>query len=744
MCGIAGFSLSANEWLRNRTGQVLVESLLDKIEVRGRDATGLAWRGDELMDDTAVPKLHYHKSGVTASTYMLEGWHLYGGHQSLDTIIHTRAGTGGSPQVKENNHPILIQQAIDFEVTKVGKLGDGRHALALVHNGVIYNDDEWFRQHPEVERIAEVDTEALAQCLALGGIEQVVEEIRGDAAIAWMDHSSPSLYVARLGGRPLEYAVTKAGGFVFASTMAAVDHAVERAGLSPAVGVTKTLPEGKMLEILHGEIVDEREVGKISRSFSSTSTGGSSTNRYDSASYWQERDRNRQGQASTTKPPVTPTTTVTTVSTSTKDPKDPSVTVTKDSRTIGKVLRRNGVHVKCDVCGRKYACLCDYNEYPIPDFPKDLTSHEIIPQHLRDMNGVTHHRHGTAYIELNGRYYPRDKFMEWAEDAEWMKRPVWRVLAMDLLGDDKIAEWYKKFWYDDKNRFGGDRNWYWMGGRFFARVRGRLMRRDPINIDTDNLVVAVPTLHSVGGSWCHESPSVAKAQNRTVADTALKIINEIKEWDQQREEEPVGHVDGEETGGDKDTGWIKKVVEAVVVTAGDGEGEETDDKTWGYRILWRSGLVSVIDGVGHIRHVDYFGEMLADRETGLNPDDYIESLRGVGDVEKITFWDAMDEGLDGTVIYPVGDETPALWVNRRRRGAPGNLAIESIADKAWADGVFQHTTPHREAHQRVLEAIVFDEGLSDECRIDALEAMQEDDLDKFMTTHVDLLEGLFS
>lgn len=761
MCGIAGFSLSASEWLRPRSGQVLVEELLTRIEVRGRDATGMAWReNDEFVPGTSIPQLRFHKAGVEASTYMLEGWHLFGGHETLDAIIHTRAGTGGSPTVKENNHPIIVQQAIDYEIEgKVGPRGDGRHAVALVHNGVIFNAETWFREHPQVERMGEVDTEALAQCLALGGVEQVVKEIKGDAAIAWMDQSSPSLYVARLGGRPLEYLTTKGGSFLFASTATAVDQAHDKAGLSPAVGKTQALAEGEMLEILHGEIIDHKKVGKISSSYSSSSYSSGSTTK----GYWEKRDeerkkqQNKDGESSTFE------------GTSIKVEKHPvlkDVSVTRDNRTIGKVLRRNGMHIKCEVCKRAYACLCDYNEYPLPNFPKDLVSYEKIPDAARQMNGAAVNRAGVEYVELNGRYYPRDKFDVWAEDAEWLKRPVWRVLAMDLLvGDGQIEQWYRKFWKDPKNRFGGDRNWYWMNGRFFARIQDTLIRRDPTNVIFGSLVVACPTLHSNGGAWCYESPQNAKAQGRTPSLTAIKVIDEIREWDQEKAETESWDEDGktvlrtiqigeemvEVVDADvKMLGPAPDSTDVIETTAKESDGDEpavievdSDDRefdeTWGYRVTWRSGLVSVIDGTGSIRHLDHYGELLTERETGIDPEEFLECIRGVSDVEKVTFWDAFDQGLDGTIVYPVSGDPATAWVPKRRTG---NQVIEQIANKAWRDGIFRHG-PHAEAHHRVLVAIALDEGLSDDIRIDAMEAMSSDGLDEFMEAHSDDLVGLF-
>lgn len=203
MCGIAGISVAVGDTKLNT--RVVAEELLLSIESRGRQATGAAWftpEGD-TVDLTKVP--------VTASHFLkhrLE--HLP--ESTPVMILHTRFGTHGDGSNRLNLHPVVHDRIIG------------------VHNGVLRNHHKLFAAAGR-KPIGEVDSEGL---MAILNTEEhptdVLGQMEGDAAIAWLDLAEPEvLHLACVTGRPLCIGQTEEGSLIFASTALAVRNAA-RAG----------------------------------------------------------------------------------------------------------------------------------------------------------------------------------------------------------------------------------------------------------------------------------------------------------------------------------------------------------------------------------------------------------------------------------------------------------------------------------------------------------------------------------
>jgi glucosamine 6-phosphate synthetase-like amidotransferase/phosphosugar isomerase protein len=195
MCGIAGYSLASSSRLdRTLAAQVLLAAIAE----RGADAVGYAYRGE------GVPmRLHKQRSGASQ---LLEDVSVPAAASQL--VLHVRDYTKGHPRIEANNHPV-------------------RHgAVVGVHNGIILNDDEIFaergfeREKPEMT----VDSEAIfALAEAEPGRADVLEELHGSMATAWLDEREPDvLYVARGVGRPL-WLGRGEDGVIFASTELALE-----------------------------------------------------------------------------------------------------------------------------------------------------------------------------------------------------------------------------------------------------------------------------------------------------------------------------------------------------------------------------------------------------------------------------------------------------------------------------------------------------------------------------------------
>lgn len=233
MCGIAGFCLNPSEHGVNRAD--LAAGLLAEIESRGRDATGAAWV------DPKSKRLNNIKHATPADKYVRgAGDRLC--HGAMTAVMHTRYATQGNPRNNANNHPVQ------------------RGHVVLTHNGHIGNDAALFREL-EVERKAQVDTEAAAALLAFGVGKhptELLQRLRGTAALAWIRTGDPyTLHLARVTSSPLWLAQTTGGSLVYASTQDAVLNGVLSAGLD--YDWLHCASEGEYFKVRHGSIVEHRK-----------------------------------------------------------------------------------------------------------------------------------------------------------------------------------------------------------------------------------------------------------------------------------------------------------------------------------------------------------------------------------------------------------------------------------------------------------------------------------------------------
>src|SRR5262245_54896426 len=129
MCGIAGIVVSPTDKADLDVG-VIVKALGLSIEHRGKHATGVAvWKPSGRVRVAKAPR--------PATEFFARRPGLGIGADLV--IIHTRAATQGDPKNPLNNHPVAV--------------GD----IVGIHNGIIHNDDELYRMHPDWVRSAEVD-----------------------------------------------------------------------------------------------------------------------------------------------------------------------------------------------------------------------------------------------------------------------------------------------------------------------------------------------------------------------------------------------------------------------------------------------------------------------------------------------------------------------------------------------------------------------------------------------------------
>ena len=227
MCGIAGYSLSSD----SPVGRTLAaQALLAGIAERGADAVGYAYRADDgridvtklrggasaLLDEVAVPREPRRSSCTSATSRRAT---------PTSTSTTTRFGTAPSSAftTASSRTTTIFSRRYGIERSHEEMTVDSEVIFALMHH----------RRH---------DPRAL-------------RELHGTMAAGWLDerHPESALPRARI-SRPLWVGRTETDLF-FASTRRALT--IVEAALSVRLDA-RPLKEGRMLEVVAGEIVRKR------------------------------------------------------------------------------------------------------------------------------------------------------------------------------------------------------------------------------------------------------------------------------------------------------------------------------------------------------------------------------------------------------------------------------------------------------------------------------------------------------
>lgn len=231
MCGLFGF-VDYGHTLSMKQKNRLLSALATASEVRGKDATGIAYN--------AVGSLHTYKLPIPGR------WMRFKVPSEACVVMgHTRAATQGSAKKNRNNHPFVGQA--------------GGQAFALSHNGVLFNDydlrKEFGLPHSKIETDSYVAVQLLERkgSLSMDSLRSVAELVRGSFTFSLLDRQN-SLYIIK-GDSPLYLMhFPKRKLYIYASTKEIMQQALERVHLTGGVEIPvdsgeilKLSPDGSIL-----------------------------------------------------------------------------------------------------------------------------------------------------------------------------------------------------------------------------------------------------------------------------------------------------------------------------------------------------------------------------------------------------------------------------------------------------------------------------------------------------------------
>lgn len=187
MCGICGIKRLANTPI----DPDIVELLIVNNENRGIEAAGVALQ--QANGDIHVYKQDLHPYQFVGSREYKDFIQKYLKPTTVAAIGHTRKVTKGSPRVNKNNHPMFA-----------GK-------TAVVHNGVIINDDKMFADL-HLERQAETDSDIFRAILDKEGFTRkaanLLNRLNGNGAFAAFHPDYPGQMLIGRSGNPIEFMAT--------------------------------------------------------------------------------------------------------------------------------------------------------------------------------------------------------------------------------------------------------------------------------------------------------------------------------------------------------------------------------------------------------------------------------------------------------------------------------------------------------------------------------------------------------
>lgn len=210
MCGIFGLVVTPESQLSSKSIEKIIESLFKLSESRGSEAAGIAIGGESHLQvfRRAQPASRMINS-PQYKQYLTVNLTPENRANGLAVIGHSRLVTNGTQGMEENNQPVSSTHCVG------------------VHNGIVVNDTELWKNHPDLQRKSQVDTEVIYQLIdkyhSIQGEElpkaiiKTYKQLQGEANIAFLHDTERTLCLATNVGSLYFMCLPSLGLFVFAS-----------------------------------------------------------------------------------------------------------------------------------------------------------------------------------------------------------------------------------------------------------------------------------------------------------------------------------------------------------------------------------------------------------------------------------------------------------------------------------------------------------------------------------------------
>ena len=223
MCSLFGL-IDFKECLSTHTKNKILNTLARECQVRGTDATGIAYNFND--------RLRIYKRPIPARKMK-----IYIPHGVNVVMGHTRMTTQGNAQFNQNNHPFL------------GKV-DGS-SFALAHTGVLWNDKELRMEENLPLTSVETDSYVAVQLLEknkaldFNSLKNMAEKVEGSFVFTVLDGDNSIWFT--VGDNPL--CVMFYDGFLlYASTQEILCKAIKKLRLKVPTDILEP-KEGEILKI---------------------------------------------------------------------------------------------------------------------------------------------------------------------------------------------------------------------------------------------------------------------------------------------------------------------------------------------------------------------------------------------------------------------------------------------------------------------------------------------------------------
>jgi len=220
-CGIGAIHGRGKQYSQGKTAPALWNAL----QARGTHAAGTVWLDDSCLKDGKARQYLYIKDSVPA-VQLSPSLKREVSKTTWWQVFHTRFSTHGA-NTADNAHPHF----------------SSCRQVVMVHNGVVGNYDEVWRAIKR-KPTGPVDSQAVCEALAVGGIDEVIKHCVGPMSLIWADMRDPAgtLHFWTNGENPLHFGRldNPSGDIMVASTEALWLEAAGKRAITESRRVQKT------------------------------------------------------------------------------------------------------------------------------------------------------------------------------------------------------------------------------------------------------------------------------------------------------------------------------------------------------------------------------------------------------------------------------------------------------------------------------------------------------------------------